>query len=82
MVDYSQILITPQQKRRRTQMAVQFPEGMEVICDQCGDDTMMEVASFMGNMCGVDNETLESYGWTHDGEDTYCPECSRGRDTD
>jgi hypothetical protein len=62
-------------------MGVEFPETMEVHCDDCGESEDMPVTPFTGDpaTCGISHETLEEHGWTYEGTDTYCQKCSKER---
>ena len=61
-------------------MAVQCPEFV-VECDLCCECVTMEGTEYAGDppTWGVDASTLEEYGWTKEGDETYCKECSGER---
>lgn len=65
-------------------MPVQDPGTIVVTCDECDKETEMDTTEYAGDppSWGVDPTTLEQNGWTLEGSETFCPECSEKREED
>jgi hypothetical protein len=58
-------------------MAVEDPGELQVTCDDCGEDTMMDTTQYAGGIpsWGVDDSTIEANGWLLVETETFCPKC-------
>lgn len=59
-------------------MAVEDPGQLTVTCDRCDKSQDFDTTEYCGDppSWGVDDSTLEEEGWTIEGSETFCPECS------
>lgn len=59
-------------------MSVEDPGTFTVTCDNCSKTQEMECSEYAGTprSWGVEDETIERYGWAVNGDYTFCPECS------
>lgn len=66
-------------------MPIIDPGTLEVCCDGCDKTEPFDTATYTGGegtTFGVDDQTLEDQDWVRDGDETYCPACTKKRNGD
>jgi hypothetical protein len=63
-------------------VAVEDPGQLQVVCDSCGEEEMMDTTQYAGDppTWGVDSSTLDENGWTSEGGETFCKDCGGNTD--
>lgn len=63
-------------------MPVELPEEATLTCDGCGEEETVTMTHYAGDppTVGVDDTDITTAGWSRDGDEVYCADCTAERD--